>query len=360
VASFFFTALSVNAQTPVRNPITTAVPFLRLSPDARASGMGEAVVAVSPDANSAFYNVAKTAFNQKKFGLGINYTNYLQELNVDNLYQLSVGGYFKLDEMQALSFGVRHFSKGDLTFRDAQEQVLRTFKPQDLAIEAGYSRKLSDNLGLGLNLRYINSKLAVESGNNNDYKDGSAVAADLTAFYTLPSGWNFGAALTNLGSKMDYGGIKSFIPANLAIGTAYEVKVDNDNKISFALDLSKLLVPTPPNTGDSAKVKAYEEKGVVGSWFSSFGDAPGGGREELREVQIAVGTEYSYKEVLNLRAGYFYENTYKGNRQYFTVGAGLGYKVAKINLSFLLPTGSNPSFSPLTNSLKLSLLFMGK
>lgn len=353
-------ALIVNAQAPEVNPITTATPFLRLSADARAAGMGDAVMAVSPDANSSFYNGSKTVFNEPKFGIGINYVPWLQALNIDNLYQMSAAGYVKIDDNQAFSLGVRYFSKGSFTFRDAQEQVIKTFKPTDLSVEAGYSRKLSENLGLGLNIRYINSKLADNSGSNPDYKDGNAVSADLSMFYKTASGLNFGAALTNLGSKMNYGGTKSYIPANLALGAAYHLKIDPDNSINFAADLSKLLVPTPPDPADSSAVRNYEDKGVVGSWFKSFGDAPGGFKEEIREVQFGLGAEYAYREILNLRAGYFCESKFKGNRQYITLGAGLGYKVAKINVAYLIPTGAHPTFSPINNTFRFSVLFNGK
>ena len=347
------------AQSSENNPITTAVPFLRLSADARAAGMGDAVVAVNPDANSSFYNGAKTAFNTKNFGIGVTYTPWLKGLNIDDIYQLSAAGYYKLDDMQAISVGVRSFSKGTFVLRDGQEQQLKTFKPMDVAVEAGYSRKLSDNMGLGLNLRYINSNLA-DNVNNSGYKNGSAVAADLSFFYTRPSGWNFGATLSNLGSKMDYGGRKNFIPANLALGTAYNLTIDENSKINFALDVSKLLVPTPPDPTDADAVNKYEDKGVVSSWFSSFGDAPGGFKEELREVQVAFGTEYSYKEIFDLRAGYFSESSYKGNRKYLTLGAGLGFDRAKVNFGYLLNTNKNPTLNPLQYTFRFSVIFMAK
>ncbi len=351
---------SLKAQAPENNPISTAIPFLRQAADARSAGMGDAVMATSPDANASFYNGAKTVFNERNFGVGLTYSNLLQELNIDKLYQLSMAGYYKLDDNQAISLGVRYFSKGDFTFRDDQEQVLQNFRPSDLAIEAGYSRKLSKRLGLGLNVRFINSKLSTTTGNNPDYKTGNSVAADLSVYYASPSGLNFGAALSNLGNKIDYGGTKSFIPAKLAIGAAYKITIDPDNNINFAIDASKLMVPTPPDPSDSGKVANYEKNGVVGSWFSSFGDAPGGFKEELREVQLGFGTEYSYKDIFNLRAGYVYQSKYKSNGQYITLGAGLGYKVVKLNFSYLQPTGAHPTFSPLLNTFRLSLLFHGK
>ncbi len=344
------------AQSGNENPITTAVPFLRLAADARTGGMGDVGVATSPDANSMFYNGSKTVFNDTKYGIGVTYTPWLSELDVKNLYQLSLSSFYKLNDKEAISFGLRNFSLGTFMFTDNVGQDAGSFKPNDIAIEAGYSRKLSEKLGVGLSLRYIGSKLANTSVNAN-YKSGSAVAADLSAFYMNNKGWNFGAALTNLGSKINYGGTSSFIPANLALGAAYNKKIDDDNKISFGLDLNKLLVPTPPDPADAAKVNAYENKGVVSSWFSSFGDAPGGFSEEIKEFQLGLGTEYMYKNQFSVRAGYFTENKLKGNRNYFTVGAGVMYKVAGLNFSYLVPTGNNTNNNALKNTIRLSLLF---
>jgi hypothetical protein len=349
-----FTQISF-AQSGKENPITTAVPFLRVASDARAAGMGDVAVATTPDANSIFYNGSKTVFNESKYGIGLTYTPWLSELDIKSIYQLSFAGFYKLSDKEAISFGLRNFSQGNFTFRDDLGQEVRTFKPRDLAIEAGYSRKLSQKVGLGLNIRYINSKLADKSV-NGDYQTGNSVAADLSLFYTKKD-WNFGLALTNLGRKVDYGGEPAFIPANLAIGTAYNKKINDDNKISFGLDINKLLVPTPPDPNNAAKVADYNNKSVIGSWFSSFGDAPGGGSEEIKEFQLGLGAEYMYKELFSFRAGYFTENKLKGNRNYLTVGAGLEYKAAGINFSYLLPTGKNTNDNALKNTFRISLLF---
>jgi len=343
------------AQSGKENPITTAVPFLRLATDARAAAMGDVGVATTPDANSLFYNGAKTVFNESKYGVGLTYTPWLSELDLKNINQISLGAFYKLSDKEAVSFGFRNFNQGTFSFTDATGTEVSTFKPSDLAIEAGYSRKLSNKSGIGLNIRYIHSKLANNSV-NSDYKSGSAVAADLSYFYTKKA-WNFGVALTNLGSKIKYGGESSYIPANLALGAAYNKEINSDNKISFAIEFNKLLVPTPPDPTNAQKVADYNSKGVVGSWFSSFGDAPGGGSEELKEVQLGLGAEYMYKELFSLRAGYFSENKLKGNRNYFTVGAGLHYKVAGINFSYLVPTGNNTNDNALKNTFRLSLLF---
>lgn len=343
------------AQSGKENPITTAVPFLRLAADARTGAMGDVGVATNPNANSLFYNGAKTIFNESKYGIGLTYTPWMSELDIKNLYQASLGAFYKLDEKQSVSFGFRNFSQGTFTFYDVLGQEVSTFKPNDMAIEAGYSRMLSKKSSIGLNIRYIHSKLADNSVNSN-YKAGNAFAADLSYFYTKKA-WNFGVAFTNLGSKVNYGGEPAYIPANLALGAAWNKKINNDNKISFAFDLNKLLVPTPPDPRNAQKVADYNSKGVVGSWFSSFGDAPGGGSEELKELQLGFGAEYIYKELFSLRTGYFTENKLKGNRNYFTIGAGLQYKVAGINFSYLIPSGKNTYDNALKNTFRLSLLF---
>jgi hypothetical protein len=343
------------AQSGKENPITTAVPFLRLAADARTGAMGDVGVATDPDANSLFYNGAKTVFNDAKYGVGLTYTPWLSEFDIKNLYQASLGAFYKLDEKQAISLGFRNFSQGTFTFTNEVGQEVNTFKPNDMAIEAGYSRKLSTKSSIGLNVRYIHSKLADNSVNGN-YKAGNAVAADISYFWTKKA-WNIGLAITNLGSKVNYGGDPAYLPANLALGAAWNKKINSDNKISFAFDLNKLLVPTPPDASNAEKVAAYNNKGVVGSWFSSFGDAPGGGSEELKEVQLGVGAEYMYKEVFNARVGYFAENKLKGNRKYLTVGAGVKYKFAGIDFSYLVPEGSRTNDNALKNTFRFSLLF---
>jgi hypothetical protein len=346
---------ALQAQSGKENPITTAVPFLRFASDARTAAMGDVGVATTPDANSMFYNGSKTVFNESKYGIGFTYTPWLSELDIKNINQISLAGFYKLDEKQAISFGLRNFNQGKFTFTDNLGQEAGSFKPSDLAIEAGYSRKLSTKSAIGINVRYIHSKLANDAVNSN-YKAGNAVAADLSWFYTKKE-WNFGVAFTNLGSKLNYGGDDAYIPANLALGAAYNKKINTDSKISFGLDLNKLLVPTPPDPNNAQKVAEYNNKSVVSSWFSSFGDAPGGGSEEIKELQLGFGAEYMYKEMFSLRTGYFTENKLKGNRNYFTVGAGFEYKVAGLNFSYLIPTGNNTNDNALKNTFRISLLF---
>jgi hypothetical protein len=354
----------VQAQDPTINVVTSAVPFLRISPDARSGGMGDVGIATSPDANSAFWNLAKTPFNVNKAGISVTYTPWLKDLGLNDVYLASLSGYYKLDEEQAISSSMRYFSLGSIQFTDNLGNDLSSYRPREFAFDAGYSRKLSSKLSLGIALRYINSNLASGTINGVSYKAGSSVAGDLSLFHTGAvsggSGLNYGVTLSNLGSKISYtsdANQKDFIPANLGLGVAYTREIDPVNKITFGLDIHKLLVPTPPLVGDSAGLVSYRSKGVVGSWFSSLGDAPGGFSEELKEFQTSLGVEYWYNNQFALRTGYFYENPTKGNRQYFTLGAGLKYSTYGINFSYLLPSGSGVSRNPLSNTLRFSLVF---
>ena len=344
--------------------VTTAVPFLRISPDSRSGGMGDVGIATSADAYSNFWNLGKIPFAKTNTNIGVTYTPWLTDLGLNDVYLASLAGYHKLDEDQALSFGLRYFSLGSIQFTDANGNQLNNFRPREFTVEAGYSRKLSAKSGLGLGLRYISSDLAGGTVNGITYKKGTSVAADLHYFNNGlkedGSGLNWGVTLSNLGTKISYtedANQKDFIPANLGLGAAYTKVFDADSKVTFALDLNKLLVPTPPLLTDSAGLADYRSKGVVSSWFSSFGDAAGGGQEEFKEITASIGAEYWYKEQFALRAGYFYENPDKGNRKYFTVGAGLMYNMFGLNFSYLLPNGAGVNRNPLSNTLRFSLSF---
>lgn len=355
------------------NVVTTAVPFLRISPDARAGGMGDLGLATTPDANSAFWNLSKTPFATNQYGVGLTYTPWLKDLGLNDVYLLAASGYYKLDEDQALSASIRYFSLGNIQFTDGSGTDLGNGRPREFGIDAGYSRKLSDQMGLGIALRYINSNLVGNfSDQGNVYQAGNAVAGDLSLFYTGANesgqGWNFGAALSNLGSKIGYSKDatqKDFIPANLGIGATYRKVFDESNSIQFGVDINKLLVPTPPQyvTGgdnpdsvNEALNREYRGSTVVSSWFKSFGDAPGGMSEELKEVQVSLGAEYAYNNQFFARAGYFYEDKTKGNRQYFTVGVGVKYNMFGLNFSYLVPSGSGVNRNPLSNTIRFGLI----
>lgn len=361
------TAYVADAQSanPI-NVVTTAVPFLRISPDARSGGMGDVGVATIPDASSVYWNQAKIPFAKSKSEIGLNYTPWLKGLDLNDVYLVSAAGYGKIDDQQAISGSVRYFSLGNIQFTDNSGNDLQTYRPREFAIDAGYSRKLSDRAGLGIALRYINSNLASgQSSSGSTYKTGTSVAADLSFFNDgseggTVSGFNWGIAITNLGTKISYtndASEKDFIPANLGLGVAYVSVLDESSKVTFGLDINKLLVPTPPALGDSLGLVNYHNKGVVGSWFSSFGDAPGGFSEELKEYQISVGAEYTYNDQFSFRAGYFYENPTKGDRQYFTVGAGLNYNLFGLNFSYLIPSGTGVNRNPLANTIRFGIIF---
>jgi hypothetical protein len=362
------TTLSINAQSTANpiNVVTTAVPFLRISPDARSGGMGDVGIATIPDANSIFWNLSKIPFAQSKSAIALTYTPWLKGLDLNDVYLVSAAGYHQIDDQQAISASLRYFSLGNIQFTDNLGNDLQTYRPREFAVDAGYSRKLSEKLGIGIALRYINSNLASgQSASGSTYKTGTSVAGDLSVFNDgseggTVSGLNWGVAITNLGSKIGYTNDateKDFIPANLGLGVAWVNVFDETNKITFGLDVNKLLVPTPPAIGDSAGLANYHSKGVVSSWFSSFGDAPGGFSEELKEFQISVGAEYMYMNQFAFRAGYFYENPTKGDRKYFTVGAGLNYNMFGLNFSYLIPSGNGINRNPLSNTLRFSLVF---
>jgi hypothetical protein len=373
-------ATALQAQTNRINVVTTAVPFLRISPDARAGAMGDLSLATDADASSSYFNLGKVPFNVSNAGINLTYTPWLKKY-VNDVYLASLAGYYKLDEQQAISGSLRYFSLGDIQFTDENGQSVGNGRPREFGIDLGYSRKLSDNTGVGVGLKYINSNLtsgASSSGTN--YKAGSAVAADLGFYHNRQDeagqGLSFGVALTNLGSKIAYtdnADQKDYIPANLGFGTTYTRVFNESNKIMFGVDINKLLVPTPPRfenlTGDPAqdqviednnrqKATEYRSKSVVSSWFSSFGDAPDGFKEELKEFQVSLGAEYWYANQFALRAGYFYENQDKGNRRYFATGVGVKYNVFGLNFSYLVPSGgAGVNQNPLANTLRFSLVF---
>jgi len=363
------TTISVHAQSTTANSInvvTTAVPFLRISPDARSGGMGDVGVATIPDANSIFWNLAKLPFAKSNSAIALTYTPWLKGLDLNDVYLVSAAGYYQLDDQQAVSGSLRYFSLGNIQFTDYSGEPLGSGRPREFSVDAGYSRKLSDKLGIGIALRYINSNLASgPSASGSTYKTGNSVAGDLSIFNDgseggSATGLNWGIAITNLGSKIGYTSDateKDFIPANLGIGAAYVNVFDETSKITFGLDLNKLLVPTPPALGDSAGLADYHSIGVVNSWFTSFTDAPGGFKEEIKEFTISAGAEYMYMDQFAFRAGYFYEAPSKGDRQYFTIGAGLNYNVFGLNFSYLIPSGSGINRNPLSNTLRFSLIF---
>lgn len=348
------------------NVVTSAVPFLRISPDARAGGMGDVGIATTPDANSSFWNVAKTPFATSRTSIATTYTPWLKDLGLNDVYLASLAGYHQIDEEQAVSASIRYFSLGNIQFTDFAGNDLQSFRPREYSLDFGYSRKLGERLSIGVALKYINSNLAGgQAVNGVAYKTGKSVAADFSLFHSgvdeSGRGLNWGVTLTNLGAKISYTSDatqKDYIPANLGLGAAYTWVLDETSKLSVGLDVNKLMVPTPPPATDNpdSALRSYRDKGLIKSWISSFGDA-GSFSNELKEYQISVGTEYTYNDQFSLRAGYFYEDKLKGNRKYLTLGAGLKYNVFGLNFSYLVPSGNGVNRNPLSNTLRFSLVF---
>jgi hypothetical protein len=336
--------------------------------------MGDVGIATTPDANSSFWNLSKIPFATQKTAIGLTYTPWLKDLGLTDVYLASLSAYRKLDEEQAIAASIRYFSLGNIQFTDFAGNPLQESRPREFSVDFGYTRKLNTKLALGVALRYINSSLANGSIGSTSYKAGNAIAGDISLFHNgineeSGNGWNWGVVLSNLGSKISYtndAANKDYIPANLGIGVAYTKIFDETSKITFGLDINKLMVPTPPTPIDNSDPDAdakneallaeYRNQGVLSSWFKSFGDAGSFGNE-LKEFQFSVGAEYMYNDQFALRAGYFYEDKTKGNRKYFTVGAGLKYNVIGLNFSYLIPSGNGVTRNPLSNTLRFGLTF---
>ncbi len=361
-----FSVLILHAQTDSLNIVSTAVPFLRISPDARAGGMGDLAIATSPDANAPFWNLAKVPFAKKRSAIAVNYTPWLKDLGLTDVYLASLAAYHKLDDQQAISTALRFFSLGNIQLTDYSGNILNTVKPSEFCIDAGYSRVLNEKMSIGVALRYINSRLVVgDVGTGVVYKAGNAVAGDISLFYHGQGedgqGLNWGVVLSNLGSKIGYTNDsrnKDFIPANLGLGVSYTTAMNESNKVTFGLDINKLLVPSAPvSTGnysvDSAKLADYRSSSVVSSWFKSFSD----GTNQLTSLQASLGAEYNYNDQFFVRAGYFYENKNRGNRKFFSVGAGFAIDQIQVNFSYLVPSGSGVTRNPLSNTLRFGIVF---
>jgi hypothetical protein len=342
------------------NIVTTAVPFLRISADARAGGMGDLGIATTPDANAVFWNRAKFPFADKQGGIGATYSPWLKDIAQD-VYLTTLGGYYKLDDEQAISGGLRYFSLGDIQFVDFAGNPLNTGRPREFSLDFGYSRKISEKLGLAVSMRYINSSLANGIQTNGvTYKAGNAIAADLGLYHhglnDEGQGLSWGLSISNLGSKIGYtddAQAKDFIPANLGAGLAYTWVFDETSKFSLGLDVNHLLVPAAPEaTGDysvgSAALADYRNQSVFSSWFKSFGN---------ESINFSAGAEYTYNDQFMLRAGYFYEGKSQGGRRYFTAGVGLKYNIFGFNFSYLAPSGSGVTRNPLSNTVRFGIIF---
>jgi len=349
------------------NTIISAVPFLRIVPDARSAAMGDAGIATSADANSMHNNASKLAFIQSDMGLAASYSPWLRALGLQDVYMAYLSGYKRLDEFQTLGASLRYFALGDLQFTDINGFSLGVGRPNEFEIALAYARKLSDNFSAGITGKFIYSNLAGgQQINNIDIVAAKAGAVDISFTYQKPINagtLRLGAVFSNIGSKVSYikSEFKDFIPGNFGIGGALELDLDDYNQLTFTVDINKLLVPTPidPDSADydlnGNDFADYREKPLFEGVFGSFGDAPGGFKEELRELMYSVGFEYWYNKQFAFRGGYYYEHPTKGNRQFLTAGIGLKYNVFGLNVSYLVPTSNQRS--PLDNTLRFTLVF---
>lgn len=336
------------------NAISTAVPFLAISPDARHAALGDAGVATSPDANGAYWNAAKLAFIDKAYGGSISYTPWLGKI-VNDMSISYLSGFYKIDREQTVAIGMKYFDLGEINFRDDNNGDLGNFNPREVAIDVTYSRMLTENFSVGIAGRYIHSNLT-GAFTTPDAQSGNSVAADIGLFYTkmLESAKNstlsFGANISNIGAKISYTGgeNKDFLPTNLRLGSAFTTELDPYNSITFVLDFNKLLVPTPTGSGTP-------DKSLLSGMFGSFSDAPGGAKEEFQEIMTSAGIEYWYNKTFAGRLGYFNEAKNKGNRKYMTLGVGFRKKKLGIDVAYIVPT--NKREHPLAETLRFTLLF---
>ena len=362
------------------NAITTAVPFLSIAPDSRAGAMGDIGCATSADANSQSYNPAKYVFNENQFGFSVSYSPWLRQL-VNDINLAYLAGYWRITDMDAIGMSLRYFSLGDIEFMDEQGQLMSTQNPNEFAIDFTYSRKLIDELSIAITPRFIYSNLtAGQFVGGEETKAGLAGAADISLFYEQDfdakglenSTLRAGLCISNMGNKMSYSSgtlRRDFLPTNLKIGLGYEMDFDGYNKLAITGELNKLLVPTNPVYAHDSVTGyiIYDAAGnpviaagkdpdvsVPQGMIQSFYDAPGGFKEEMREIMWALGAEYSYRNLFFVRLGYFHESQYKGNRQFLSVGAGIKYSIFGIDVSYLVAT---KQYHPLANTLRFTLNF---
>lgn len=345
---------SLIGQDTLNRLITTAVPFLTITPDARAAGMGDVGVATSADANSAYWNSGKLAFIEHGYGGSLSYTPWLGKI-INDMHVIYLTGFYKISREQTVASSMKYFDLGEIQFKDVNNNNLGRFNPREFAFDVTYSRMLTEQLAIGGALRYIHSNLtgAFTTG-NIDARPGNSVAVDIGIYYTKPmlsknSTLSWGAAITNLGAKISYSDAnnRDFIPTNLRMGGAYKIEVDPKNSFTFAADLNKLLVPSPPRNNSTEP--------LLSGIFSSFTDARGGFNEEIREFMASLGVEYWYDNKFAGRVGYFNEAKDKGNRKYLTAGIGFRLEKLGLDMAYLVPT--NKRENALAETLRITLFY---
>ena len=357
------------------NPVYTGVTSLSIAPDARAGALGDVGVATEPDANSQYWNPAKYPFNIARAGVSMSYTPWLRQL-VSDIDLVNLAGFYRIGDYSAVSASLKYFSLGEVF---VENEI--TIKPYEMAFDVAYSRMLSETFSAAIALRYIHSDLQYD--NTEDMSPGNAFAADMALYYNkyVMAGnreclLGLGLNISNIGTKISYdgGATSDFLPTNLRLGTSFLLPIDDYNTFSVSLDLNKLLVPTRPSysqfleengydQGDNSyyseynswlDTEGYNDVSPIKGIFKSFADAPGGAVEELREIYGGIGVEYCYNQQFSVRAGYHYEDKYKGNRNYFTVGAGFRMSVFSLDAAYLISTAQS---NPLDQTLRFSLSF---
>ena len=361
----FFTISTTKSQE--RRVITTAVPFLMISADARASGLGEQGVATSPDAFSQHWNPSKYAFLENRSSVGVSYTPYLSKL-VSDVFLANLNYYKVIDYRSSWSTSFKYFSLGDIDILENPQDVPYLENPNEFTLDASYTLKLNQNFSMGVTGRFLMSDVKLQNI-SSDSSSASSFAVDISGFYQSDEKayekfngiWRFGFNISNLGPRMSYDelGKKYFIPTNFKIGSAFDFIFDSANKLSLNLELNKLLVPTPsvPILNSNNQIIGYEQADVsfLSGVFKSFGDAPDGFSEEMKEITFSLGLEYIYNDSFALRMGYFGENEIKGARKYFTFGTGFNLNEIDLDLSYLLSTSE--VISPLENTLRFSFTY---
>lgn len=333
--------------------ITTAVPFLSITPDARAAGMGEAGGATSPDANSGYWNAGKLAFIDKPYGGSASYTPWLGKI-INDMSLFYLTGFYKITREQTVAASMKYFDLGEIQFRDVNNVDQGRFNPREFAFDVTYSRLLTEHLGIGGALRYIHSNLtgALSTG-TVDAKPGNSVAVDIAVFYTKPfvsnnANLSLAASISNIGAKVSYSDAnnKDFIPTNLRLGAAYKTELNPYHSLTFAFDINKLMVPSP--------YPGSKSKPLLSGMFGSFTDATGGFKEEIHEITMSFGLEYWYNNTFAGRLGYFSEAKDKGNRKYLTAGLGVRVQKFGLDLAYLVPT--NKRENALAETLRFTLM----
>lgn len=351
------------------NPVNTSVTSQSIAPDARGGGMGDVGAATDPDAMSQYWNPAKYPFNISRAGVSLNYTPWLRQL-VSDMNLAYLAGYYRIGDYSAVSASLRYFSLGEvMTSSGVDAANDMTINPYEMSLDVGYSLMLSEKFSLGAVVRWIYSDLTYDY--TEDTSPGSAFAADIACYYqnyinlgSRECQLGLGLNISNIGSKITFGGSDNseFIPTNLRLGASLMVPIDEFNRITFAADANKLLVPTYPKQEEGESTEDYQERvqrdyydvSSISGMFKSFNDAPGGFKEELEEIQWSVGAEYVYNDRFSLRAGYHHESENKGNRKYFTVGAGFKMNVFSLDAGYVIATAKS---NPLDQTLRFSLTF---